>query len=161
MLTVVIVVSFLEFWGYCETIQFSTNGSERFFQKLEKRPHPLRFRSSGAIPLKIQKQTYTPDMPSKGVRPSGNPVILPSVEVNRRRAHELFWRGSPNAPLIQRIAVCMLGFTLFGIGLAFLRDAHEYRSFIQAIFGLGVLLIGATWIRNGFRRAPKNDRCSN
>jgi len=94
-------------------------------------------------------------MPSKGVRPSGNPVLLPSVEVNKRRAHELFWRGTPNAPPIQRIAVCLLGLTLLGVGLATLSDAHEGRSFSQAIFGMGALLIGATWIRNGIRRAPK------
>jgi hypothetical protein len=85
--------------------------------------------------------------------------VFPDTLRNSRRVDEFLWKGSPNAPLVQRAAAWMFGLFFVLAGVAFLDVAFEKHYWIFGVLSLGWFLVGGKVFLNGFRRrnakAPK------
>lgn len=92
-------------------------------------------------------------------------TLWPDAMINGRSVDEFLWKGSPDAPLVQRIGAWIFGLTfmLLGIGLVEIdREIEPYRkSLALVVLGVVCFWIGVKVFWNGFRRrkrgAPKVD----
>ncbi len=58
------------------------------------------------------------------VESSQRNIVFPDTVRNARSADELLLKGSPNASLVQRIAMVLFGVTFFASGVAFIAIAQ-------------------------------------
>jgi len=85
-------------------------------------------------------------------------IVFPDTVSNARSVDAFLWRGSPDPPLVQRIAAWIIGLNfivlgLIGFGAAFTTD-RDY-PWIFALIGIPCVLLGVRTFRNGFPRQPK------
>lgn len=89
-------------------------------------------------------------------------TVWPDTLVNGENVDAFLWKGSPNAPLVQRIGAWVFGiaFMLFGVTLIEIdRETAPYRkSILDVIFGVAVFGLGLKIFLNGFRRQKKEER---
>jgi len=84
------------------------------------------------------------------VRDRQRNLVFPDTVVNGRRVTELFWKGSPDATLTQRIAVGLFGVAFTVIGLASLGDLKsEWWGILWCWL---IILLGLRTLRNAFLR---------
>ncbi len=97
-------------------------------------------------------------------RASQRNFVFPDTVRNGRAVDVFLWRGSPDPPLVQRIAAWMFGLLFIGSGLLLFSVAapkilEEDRSWIGvaviALTSLFFVLIGMRIFRNGFPRRTK------
>src|SRR5258706_4628449 len=91
-------------------------------------------------------------------RASQRNIVFPDTVRNARAVDVFLWMGSPNPPLVQRIAAWMIGLVFMLIGLIFLAAAFTLEKDKPWIFGLiavPLVLLGIRIFRNGFPRNPK------
>jgi hypothetical protein len=91
-------------------------------------------------------------------------TVWPDAMVNSRSVDEFLWKGSPDAPFVQRIGAWIFGvFFIFG-GLAWLVGAYERDSWVIAALSIVWFLVGGKMFLNGFRRRratrPKKKKTS-
>ena|SRR5579863_3211076 len=87
-------------------------------------------------------------------------IVFPDTVRNARAVDIFLWRGSPNPPLVQRIAAWMFGVTFVGLGLALsplaklaLERDRSWLGFVVLTFmSLSSILLGIKIFRNGFPR---------
>jgi hypothetical protein len=79
-------------------------------------------------------------------------TVWPDPLVNSRGVDEFFWKGSPDAPLIQRIGAWLFGLFFLAGGLSLLMIARERRSWLVLMMSAAGFLLGARVFFNGFRR---------
>ncbi len=88
------------------------------------------------------------------VRAKQRNTVWPDTIRNSRSVDAFLWKGSPNAPLVQRIAACIFGFTFILIGLGWVAVAYEKHSRVFGVLSIVWFAVGARVFLNGFRR-PK------
>jgi hypothetical protein len=72
--------------------------------------------------------------------------------INSRGVDEFLWKGSPDAPFVQRIAAWVFG-VFFVLGsIAWLDAAFERHSVIVGVLSIAWFLVGGKVFLNGFRR---------
>lgn len=86
-------------------------------------------------------------------------LVWPDPARNSRMADVFLWRGSPQPTPVQRIAACLIGVTLIGIGAVILTtllpgDAFLDR-FINALLSLGFMALGVKIGFNGVRKTKR------
>ena len=76
--------------------------------------------------------------------------------VNSSSVDGFLWKGSENAPLVQRIGAWIFGFFFMLMGVVFIeidREIEDYRkSILAVIVGVAFFMVGIKVFRNGFRR---------
>jgi hypothetical protein len=73
-------------------------------------------------------------------------IVFPDT-VRNGRCRRVLWNGSPNPPLVQRIAAWMLGLTFIGTGLCFIAMAvHELRDEDHPWIGFGTLMLFSIYL---------------
>jgi len=90
------------------------------------------------------------------VRAKQSNTVWPDTLLNGRSVDEFLWKGSPDAPLVQRIGAWIFGlFFMFG-GAVFVEADRETtpdrKSLVVVIVGVAFFLIGLKVFFNGFRR---------
>ena len=86
-------------------------------------------------------------------------ILFPDTVRNARSVDAFFWKGSPNPPLVQKIAAWLFGLSFIGAGLALFTltiRAWDEGSWLgtvaTGIMSLSSVLGGARIFRNGFPR---------
>jgi hypothetical protein len=79
-------------------------------------------------------------------------IVFPNTVRNSRNVDAFLWRGSPDAPLVQRMGAWIFGIFFILCGVCFLEFAREKRSWAVLVFSLVVFLLGGKVFLNGFRR---------
>ena len=87
-------------------------------------------------------------------------ILWPGLLSKGRNMNELLWRGEANLPIVQRIAVWLIGPMLIGMGacyfyLAVREEQGSLSRAIDGIFGIGLFLVGIRVFRNGFPRQSR------
>lgn len=86
-------------------------------------------------------------------------TIWPDTLLNGRSVDEFLWKGSADAPLVQRVGACIFGATFMLLAVALIeadREASPDRKSIAFVI-LAVLFfgVGLKVFVNGFRRRRK------
>jgi len=79
-------------------------------------------------------------------------IIWPDTMINGRGVDEFLWKGSPDAPLVQRIAAWVFGVFFVLASLAWLAAAFERHSVVVGVLSIAWFLVGGKVFLNGFRR---------
>jgi hypothetical protein len=86
-------------------------------------------------------------------------ILWPDTFGNGWSVASFLWKGSPNAPLIQRIGAWLFGTVFLLCGVDFLdvarslaRKKDTWGLVTVVMIALGLFLIGARVFRNGFRK---------
>jgi hypothetical protein len=83
-------------------------------------------------------------------------ILWPESLMNSNEVNKLFWRGSSNPSLVQRIGAWLFGATFIGMGIVTALLTRGDRSFFLVLFSSGLILAGAVIFRAGFRtRGPE------
>jgi hypothetical protein len=77
---------------------------------------------------------------------------FPDTLRNSRSVDEFLWKGSPDAPLVQRMGAWMFGLFFILGGLVFLDVAYEKHYWIFGVLSICWFLVGAKVFLNGFRK---------
>lgn len=79
-------------------------------------------------------------------------TLWPDTLKNSKGVDEFLWKGSPDAPLVQRIGAWIFGLTFILLGFAFVDIAYEKHSAFDLVFSSIWFLIGGKVFLNGFRK---------
>lgn len=83
-------------------------------------------------------------------------TLWPDAFRNSRSVDEFLWKGSPDAPLVQRIGACIFGLTFMLSGVGFVEIDREItpdrKSIVLVIVGVLFFGAGLKVFLNGFRR---------
>jgi hypothetical protein len=79
-------------------------------------------------------------------------TVWPDTMINSRGVDEFLWKGSPDAPLVQRIGAWIFGLTFILLGLGLFDIAYEKHDRVLGVFSLLPLFLGVKVFLNGFRR---------
>lgn len=79
-------------------------------------------------------------------------TVWPDTMHNSKSVDEFLWKGSPDAPLVQRIGAWIFGLFFILCGLGWFAAAYERHSRIFGICSIPWFFIGARVFLNGFRR---------
>jgi hypothetical protein len=82
--------------------------------------------------------------------------VFPDTLRNSRSVDEFLWKGSPNAPIVQRMAAWMFGLFFILAGVAFIDVAYEKHYWIFGVLSVVWFLVGGKVFLNGFRRRGAN-----
>ena len=89
-------------------------------------------------------------------------IVFPDTVRNARAVDVFLWRGSPDPPLVQRIAAWMfglmfifLGFAIFALATKVWDDNSWFGVVVTALMSLSCAGIGIRIFRNGF---PRHER---
>lgn len=82
--------------------------------------------------------------------------------MNGRSVDEFLWKGSPDAPLVQRMGAWIFGlaFMLIAVGVmdAYLEQSPDRQSIAEVVFAIAVFAVGLKVFLNGFRRRKKGEQ---
>jgi hypothetical protein len=79
-------------------------------------------------------------------------TVWPDPLINSRGVDAFLWKGSPDAPLVQRIGAWIFGLTFVLLGVVFVVIARNERSWIGIVVSIAPFLIGGRVFLNGFRK---------
>jgi hypothetical protein len=79
-------------------------------------------------------------------------TFWPDTMKNSSSVDEFLWKGSPDAPLVQRMGAWIFGITFMVAGLAVLLITHKEQSWIDIVVSIVSFSIGIKVFLNGFRR---------
>jgi hypothetical protein len=79
-------------------------------------------------------------------------TLWPDTMKNSSSVDEFLWKGSPDAPLVQRIGACIFGLTFILGGLGWFAAAYEKNDRVFGILSIPWFFIGGKIFLNGFRR---------
>jgi hypothetical protein len=84
-------------------------------------------------------------------------IVFPNTVRNGRSVDAFLWNGSPDPPLVQRIAAWMFGLSFLFMGFAFLAAGFVHRddAWILGLLSIPCILLGLKIFRNGFPRPNK------
>lgn len=79
-------------------------------------------------------------------------TIWPDTLVNSQGVNEFLWKGSPDAPLVQRIAAWLFGIVFILCGVGWLAVAYEKDWWGIGLLSIVWFFVGVKVFLNGFRR---------
>jgi hypothetical protein len=79
-------------------------------------------------------------------------TVWPGPLLNSRGVDEFLWKGSPDAPLVQRLGAWIFGVTFILLGAIFVDIAYERQSWVVIVVSIGLFLLGGRVFLNGFKR---------
>lgn len=79
-------------------------------------------------------------------------IVFPDTVRNSRNVDAYFLRGSPDAPLVQRMGAWIFGVFFLLCGLVCLDLARKSHSWADIIYSVAGFLIGGKLLLSGFRR---------
>ena len=79
-------------------------------------------------------------------------IVWPDTMINGRGVDEFLWKGSPDAPLVQRMAAWVFGFFFVLGSFVWLDAAFQRHSVIVGLLSIAWFLVGGKVFLNGFRR---------
>jgi hypothetical protein len=79
-------------------------------------------------------------------------TVFPDTLRGGRSVDELLFKGSPNAPLVQRIGVLILALAYVLVGIVFVSMAFEQRHWFIGAFAAIIFAVAGLFIRNAFRK---------
>jgi hypothetical protein len=88
-------------------------------------------------------------------------IVWPDALVNSRAVDVFLWRGSSDAPLVQRIGAWLFGLLYLGFGVVLWSIARREKLLPLAVISAASFLLGAKIFLNGFlkkRRFGKDSR---
>ena len=86
-------------------------------------------------------------------------TVWPDAMINSKGVDEFLWKGSPDAPLVQRIEAWIFGSLFILIGLGWAAAAYERHWLPIAVLSIAWFLIGGKVFLNGFRkRRPQRSK---
>jgi hypothetical protein len=94
-------------------------------------------------------------------------IVFPDTVRNGRSVDAFFWNGSPDPPLVQRIAAWIFGLFFIGIGLALFslvpgtRNREPIGAWFTTLISVLLVAAGIRVFRNGFPRRIKPTEKSN
>ncbi|MGD0629420.1 MAG: hypothetical protein ABR987_08710 [Terracidiphilus sp.] len=92
------------------------------------------------------------DQAIEEVRAKQRNTLWPETIGNRRSVDAFLWKGSPDAPLVQRIAAWVFGgFFILG-SIAWLDAAFKRHSILVGVLSIAWFLVGGKVFLNGFRK---------
>ena len=80
-------------------------------------------------------------------------TLWPDAIKNSRGVDEFLWKGSPNAPMVQRIGAWIFGLFFLMAGLSFLDVAYERQAPLVLVISLAFFALGTRICLNGFRKS--------
>jgi hypothetical protein len=92
------------------------------------------------------------DQAIEEVRAKQRNTVWPDTIRNSRSVDAFLWKGSPDAPLVQRIAAWVFGVFFVLCCIAWLDAAFERRSVIVGVLSIAWFLVGGKVFLNGFRK---------
>jgi hypothetical protein len=84
-------------------------------------------------------------------------IVFPDTVRNARSVDAYLWRGSPDAPLVQRIGAWLFGLTFIGIGALFFNIGYWDRSFVYNLLAILSVLVGLKIFLNGCKRRKRTN----
>jgi hypothetical protein len=96
--------------------------------------------------------SMTQDQAIEEVRAKQRNTVWPDTIRNSRSVDAFFWKGSPDAPLVQRIGAWIFGLTFILVGLGWVDVAYERRSPVFGVLSIVWFAVGGKVFLNGFRR---------
>jgi hypothetical protein len=79
-------------------------------------------------------------------------IDWPDAMKNSSSVDEFLWKGSPDAPLVQRMGAWIFGLTFMLMGLCLFDIAYEKQDRACGIFSLLPFFLGVKVFLNGFRK---------
>jgi hypothetical protein len=70
-------------------------------------------------------------------------TLWPDATNNSRSVDEFFWKGDPNAPLVQRMGAWIFGLTFILMGLGLFDIAYEKQDRLTGVISLIPFLLAA------------------
>ena len=85
-------------------------------------------------------------------------LVFPDTVRNARSVDAYFWRGSPDAPLVQRIGAWLFGLFFMVLGFSFLWIAPRLEAqFFENLLGLLFIVLGVKIFYNGCKRRKRTN----
>jgi len=79
-------------------------------------------------------------------------TVWPGPLINSRGVDEFLWKGSADAPLVQRIGAWIFGLTFIVIGIGIVDVGYRKQSWWDIVFSVVWFLLGGKVFLNGFKR---------
>jgi hypothetical protein len=79
-------------------------------------------------------------------------TVWPDAFVNSKGVDEFLWKGSPDAPLVQRVGAWIFGLTFILFGLIFVDIAYEKHFGLFGVLSIIWFLVGGKVFLNGFNK---------
>jgi hypothetical protein len=79
-------------------------------------------------------------------------TVFPDTVRNSRNVDAFLWKGSPDAPLVQRVGAWIFGLFFLLCGVTCLGLALKSHSWADVLYSVVGFLIGGKVFLNGFRR---------
>jgi len=79
-------------------------------------------------------------------------LIWPDVLRGSRSVDEFLWKGSRDAPLVQRIGAVILALAYVLVALTFVSMTMEFRQWFLSVFAAAMFVIAGWFIRNALRK---------
>jgi hypothetical protein len=86
------------------------------------------------------------------IRAKQRSTVWPDAMRNSRSVDAFLWKGSPDAPLVQRIGAWIFGLTFILCGLGWVSVAYEKGDFVFGALSIVWFALGGKVFLNGFRR---------
>jgi hypothetical protein len=87
----------------------------------------------------------------EGIKAKQRNTIWPDTLINSQGVNEFLWKGSPDAPLVQRIAAWIFGVVFILIGVGWLAGAYQKQWWGIGLLSIVWFFIGGKVFLNGFR----------
>ena len=89
-------------------------------------------------------------------------TIWPDTLMNGRSVDEFLWKGSPDAPLVQRIGAWIFGIAFMLVGAVmmgvYLQQSPDRQSIAEVVLAVVFFGGGLKVFLNGFRRRKKREQ---
>jgi len=79
-------------------------------------------------------------------------LVWPDTMHNSRAVDEILWKGSRNAPLVQRIGIFIFAFVFVLAGLTVISMAIENKVWYLCALAAVIFMVAGRFIRNGMRK---------
>ena len=97
------------------------------------------------------RKRQTEDTFLDDVRDRQRNTVWPDTLRSEFSVNALLWKGSRNAPIVQRVGIAVIGFAFLFSGVGFGYMAYTGREAILAVFAALPTLIGIRVFWNAFR----------
>jgi|SRR5271163_3212864 len=89
----------------------------------------------------------------KEIKAQQRNTVWSDALVNSKSVDEFLWKGSPDAPLVQRVGAWMFGLFFILFGFVFMDIAYEkHDGLFGVLLSFGWFLLGGKIFLNGFKK---------
>jgi hypothetical protein len=83
-------------------------------------------------------------------------ILWPDTVRNSRSVDAYLWKGSPSAPLVQRIGAWLFGLCFFVLGLRELIVSIQLRDWLFILLSVGSIFLGTRIFINGCKKKKRS-----